>query len=90
MRKLSSLKEALSYLQEGELLLFSDDRQWLRCYLKDAQNVRINGEQAAYTLSLADFQALFYDTVYYLYEPKEAPIEISKEKDEEYYGWYHK
>lgn len=77
-------------MQEGGLLVFSNGRQRTRCYLKDAENVRVCAEQASYSLSLDDFQALFYDNVYYLYEPEETQVEISKEKDEEYYGWYHR
>ena len=51
--------------------------------------VRIQNSNSRFTLSIEEWQALFFKEEFWLYEPVETS-EISLEKDAEYYGWNHK
>ena len=53
------------------------------------EKIHVQGAQAHYVLSFADFTAMFAQETFFLYE-KQAPAEISEEKDAEYYRWQHK
>lgn len=86
---LESLAQCLQYLKEGALLVSFEqgERRW---FWQKGEMVMVHTSHANYPLSLADFCDLFAQVSFYLYEGALPKLEIQKEKDEEYYGWYHK
>ena len=89
MEKIQSFSLALEYLKQQEILVsFQKGNKVLYCMKKE--KIQVQSKNAAYVLTIEDFQDLFEKEVFYLYEPNDSGFEISKEKDEEYYGWYHK
>lgn len=87
MQKIQT-QEALSALKNGEILMTLQDNQpQFYAYVRD--RIRIQNTQSRYMLSIEEWQSLFADTQFWIYEPDES-AEISLEKDAEYYGWNHK
>ena len=87
MQKIQT-QEALPALKNGEILMTLQDNQpQFYVYVRD--RIRIQNTQSRYTLSIEEWQSLFADTQFWIYEPDES-AEISLEKDAEYYGWNHK
>lgn len=88
MEKVETIEQACQYLREGEILCYQDKMKWVYCGIRNG-SVHIQGTQVHYVLSLKDFMQVFVDETFYIYEGH-TPLEISKEKDEEYYRWQHK
>ena len=83
MQKLNDIKEAVSYLKEGDIITSNGKNQFV---LKNEKIATYNNG-SHYSLDLKDFIELYRNTVFYLYEE---PIEIDEKKDEEYYRYYKK
>lgn len=89
MEKIQSFSLALEYLKQQEILVsFQKGNKNFYCMKKE--KIQVQSKNASYVLTIEDFQELFEKEIFYLYEPETNGFEISKEKDEEYYGWYHK
>lgn len=89
MEKIESLELLESYLKEGRVICTIAKSSVTRFVWKQ-ELIHVYGEHAHYTLTFQDFLDLFSHESLYLYEKDEEYVEISKEKDDEYYGWYHK
>ena len=87
MQKIQT-QEALAALKNGEILLTRQTDQ-VQFYALVNGRVRIQNSNSRFTLSIEEWQALFFKEEFWLYEPVETS-EISLEKDAEYYGWNHK
>lgn len=87
MQKLST-QETLSLLKSGEILMTLTDGQ-PQYYAWVQQRVRVQTPNSRYTLTLEEWQRLFNNEEFWLYEPA-GNAEISSDKDEEYYRWNHK
>ena len=85
MQKIQT-QETLSALKSGEILMTRKADQIQFCALV---NDRVQNANSRYTLSIEEWQTLFSDEEFWIYEPVQAS-EISLEKDVEYYGWNHK
>lgn len=83
MEKLKDVKEALSYIRQGEIItsngkdqiLFKNDKVY--CY----------NDGSHYNLDTESFLDLYKNTNLFLYEEQ---VEIDDKKDEEYYRYYKK
>lgn len=89
MEKVENLEIVQSYLKEGKILCFFSENRMVKFLVKQ-DRLHLYGDSAHYVLSWKDFIDLYQQESFYLYEKEEEYIEISKEKDDEYYGWYHK
>ena len=88
MEKIEDFAQVCQYLKEGTVVCIQDRRR--KCYFgMREEKIHVQGAQAHYVLSFADFTAMFAQEAFFLYE-KQAPAEISEEKDAEYYRWQHK
>lgn len=87
MQKISN-SEILPLLQSGEILMTLTAGQ-PQYHALVQQRVRIQTSNSRYTLSMEDWQRLFEEEKFWLYEPEDT-AEISGDKDEEYYRWNHK
>ncbi|WP_075878404.1 hypothetical protein [Merdibacter massiliensis] len=88
MEKIETFEQTYQYLKEGEIVCYRDGNQQLYCGMRN-EKVHINGTYVHYVLEIDDFVQMFSKQNFYLYK-KQTPVEISKEKDEEYYSWQHK
>lgn len=88
MEKIESFAQACQYLKEGRIVCFQDQQRCTFCGMRSGM-VHICHPQLHYVCSLQEFLAAFDRETFYLYE-KQTPMEISEEKDEEYYRWQHK
>lgn len=84
-----TLSEALAYLQEQEVLISIQKGQMLYYGMRN-EKVVVQSVSARYVLCIEDFIEMFQNEAFYIYEKNNEQVEISKEKDDEYYGWYHK
>lgn len=89
MEKIESVEAASAYLKDGQVLCSVASHSITRFVLRNGK-IHGYGDSMHYVLAWDDFKELFLNEVLYVYEKEEDTIEISKEKDEEYYGWYHK
>lgn len=78
----------LSALKSGEILMTRKADQ-IQFYALVNDRIRVQNANSRYTLSIEEWQTLFSDEEFWIYEPVHAS-EISLEKDAEYYGWNHK
>ena len=78
MEKIEDFVQVCQHLKEGAVVFGMRE-----------EKIHVQGAQAHYVLSFADFTAMFAQETFFLYE-KQAPAEISEEKDAEYYRWQHK
>lgn len=83
MNKLTFI-EAISFLKEGKIILFFSDKSKYLASLK-RQKIFIMSKNLTYYLSLKDFEELYQDASFYLYEESDETIDIKK--DEEYYSY---
>lgn len=83
MNKLT-FTEAISFLKEGKIILFFSDKSKYLASLK-RQKIFIMSKNLTYYLSLEDFEELYQDASFYLYEESDEAIDIKK--DEEYYSY---
>lgn len=83
MNKLTFI-EAISFLKEGKIILFFSDKSKYLASLK-RQKIFIMSKNLTYYLSLKDFEELYKDASFYLYEESDKTIDIKK--DEEYYSY---
>lgn len=83
MNKLT-FTEAISFLKEGKIILFFSDKSKYLASLK-RQKIFIMSKNLTYYLSLKDFEELYQDASFYLYEESDETIDIKK--DEEYYSY---
>ncbi len=83
MNKLTFI-EAISFLKEGKIILFFSDKSKYLASLK-RQKIFIMSKNLTYHLSLKDFEELYQDASFYLYEESDETIDIKK--DEEYYSY---
>ena len=88
MDMIDDMETACQLLKEGEILCIREGGRVLFFGLRK-ERVQVMSAQAHYVLSFADFTAMFAQETFFLYE-KQAPAEISEEKDAEYYRWQHK
>ena len=89
MEKIEDVALAEAYLKEGRVLCFVSGKLLTRFLIKK-EKIHVYNDALHYILSWNDFKHLFENEVFYLYESESEQVEISKEKDEEYSGWYHK
>ena len=89
VEKVESLDLAETYLKEGRVLCFVSGKLLTRVVIRK-DKIHVFSDAAHYALPWEEFKELFFNEIFYLYEIEEEHVEISKEKDEEYYGWYHK
>ncbi len=83
MNKLT-FTEAISFLKEGKIILFFSDKSKYLASLK-RQKIFIMSKNLTYYLTLKDFEELYQDASFYLYEESDETIDIKK--DEEYYSY---
>lgn len=83
MNKLT-FTEAISFLKEGKIILFFSDKSKYLASLK-RQKIFIMSKNLTYHLPLKDFEELYQDASFYLYEESDETIDIKK--DEEYYSY---
>lgn len=83
MNKLTFI-EAISFLKEGKIILFFSDKSKYLASLK-RQKIFIMSKNLTYYLTLKDFEELYQDASFYLYEESDETIDIKK--DEEYYSY---
>ncbi len=76
------LKEALRYLQEGYTLILQAERTFVHQF---EEVVYLHNDQWHTRLSLSDFEQLYANNRFILYETQEQTIDTKK--DEEYYQW---
>lgn len=82
-----TVKEALSYLQRGQVLLsLLAKKTYMFRYVKD--KVEVTGEAEHFYLGIDDFAKLYKDAKFDVYEDDEETYD--PKKDEEYYGWKEK
>lgn len=89
MEKVNDWQQVETYLQEGRVLCFMSNGMMSRFLMRN-DKLHVYSDAAHYVLPWKDFQELYQEEVFYLYENETENVEISKEKDDEYYGWYHK
>lgn len=89
MEKVENLEIVQVYLKEGRILCFFSDHKMVKFMMRN-DKLHFCSDTAHYILSWKDFVEVYHQESFYLYEKEDNDIEISKEKDEEYYGWYHK
>ena len=83
MDKLSSMKEVLSCLKEGDLLTSNGKDRFVMkgdrvfCYIDGTR----------FSMTVEDFAELYMKNRFYLYEES---VEIDESKDEAYYRYYRK
>ena len=82
---LNSFKEALIKLKEG-YTLFSVNNKVVSYFALVNETVRVKSANAFYVIKVEELADLFKDNKFYIYEAIE-DVEISKEKDDEYYSW---
>lgn len=87
MQKIQT-QETLSALKSGEILMTRKVDQ-IQFYALVNDRIRVQNANSRYTLSIEEWQTLFSDEEFWIYEPVQTS-EISLEKDAEYYGWNHK
>lgn len=83
MNKLT-FTEAISFLKEGKIILFFSDKSKYLASLK-RQKIFIMSKNLTYYLTFEDFEELYQDASFYLYEESDENIDIKK--DEEYYSY---
>lgn len=83
MEKIQDIKDALSYIRQGEIITTNGKDQIL--FKKD--KVYCYSDGSHYNLDLSSFIELYKNTNLYLYEEQ---VEIDEKKDEEYYRYYKK
>ncbi|MBR0418772.1 MAG: hypothetical protein IJI66_06360 [Erysipelotrichaceae bacterium] len=83
MQKLTDIREAVSYLQEGDIVT-SNGKDF---YVLKNDKVHIYSNGSHYSLELSDFARLYNKNTFYLYEES---AEIDETKDEAYYRYYRK
>lgn len=83
MNKLTFI-EAISFLKEGKIILFFSDKSKYLASLK-RQKIFIMSKNLTYYLPLKDFEELYRDASFYLYEESDETIDVKK--DEEYYSY---
>lgn len=83
MNKLT-FTEAISFLKEGKIILFFSDKSKYLASLK-RQKIFIMSKNLTYYLTMKDFEELYQDASFYLYEESDETIDIKK--DEEYYSY---
>lgn len=88
MEKIESFTLAYQYLKEQQILCRAE-RGGMTFYGMRGDKVHVQGSNVHYVLDPDDFIHMFHQETFYLYE-KKTPVEISKEKDDEYYSWQHK
>lgn len=83
MNKLT-FTEAISFLKEGKIILFFSDKSKYLASLK-RKKIFIMSKNLTYYLTMKDFEELYQDASFYLYEESDETIDIKK--DEEYYSY---
>ena len=83
------IEEAIAHLNEQAIVVSLQKGHKVYYQIRN-EKVLIQNESARYVLSIEDFRQMFQTEVFYLVDKKIEQIEIQKEKDDEYYGWYHK
>lgn len=83
------IEEAIACLYEQAIVMSVQKGHKVYYQIRN-EKVLIQSESARYVLSLEDFRQIFLTEVFYLVEKQIEQLEIQKEKDDEYYGWYHK
>lgn len=89
MKKLESIEEVLYYLKEFEILVTIADKKKVFFRRKD-DRIRVRVEGLSYSLNVEEFKDLYGTCTFYVYEKESEEVFIDKEKDDEYYSWWHK
>lgn len=89
MKKLETLEEVVYYLKEYEILVTVSDKKKV-FFRRSEDRIRVRLDGLSYSLSLAEFKELYGTCTFYLYEEEKEEVFIDKEKDDEYYSWWHK
>lgn len=88
MQKLTIFDE-IQYALNNQEILFIKDKKGFTFFAKRMDKVRVYNENSNYIITFDEFQKLFSKTTFYVYEKEEDEF-ISKQKDDEYYSWWHK
>ena len=83
MEKLKDIREALAFLNDGDIITSDGKDQFL---LREKKVYRY-ADGSRYVLSIGDFKELYEKTVFYLYEDS---VTVDETKDEAYYRYYRK
>lgn len=75
---------ALNLLKQGEILLTSNGKKKSFVVMKK-ENVYIQNDVSSYTLSFEEFQQLFGESKFIIFNPQNDG-EVDLQKDEEYYS----
>lgn len=89
MKKLETLEEVIYYLKEYEIVVTISDKKKV-FFRRKEDRIRVRVEGLSYSLNLEEFKNLYGNCTFYLYEKESDEIFIDKEKDDEYYSWWHK
>lgn len=88
MEAIEQFEQVCQYLKEGAIVCTQEQRHSLFFGMREGK-IYVQGAQAHYVLTFADFAEMFAQTAFFLYEAC-TPVEILDEKDAEYYRWQHK
>ena len=83
MQKLRDINEAISYLEEGEILTENGTNRFV---IRD-DRVGCYDSGTRFSLDLKEFKKLYQKNSFYLYEET---VQIDEDKDEAYYRYYRK
>ena len=89
MKKLEFWDEVVYYLNEYEILVCVSDHKKV-FFRKKEDRIRVRVEGLSYSLSYEEFKELYGSCTFYLFEEEKEEVYIDKEKDDEYYSWWHK
>lgn len=88
MQKLTQFDEILYALKNLEIL-FIKDKKGMTFFARRNDKIRVYNENSNYIITVDELKSLFENTPFYLYE-KEDDEFVNKQKDDEYYSWWHK
>lgn len=88
MEKIKNTQELTDCLK-ANIIVCTPTPKGLTFIVAYKDGVRIQNDRSRYSLSFLDFLDLYQDQTFYIYEDNQEEG-VNTEKDEEYYGWYHK
>ncbi len=84
MKRINTFAEVIQYLKDQEIVMTADRTAM---FIKD-NHIEVYANNSHYPLTYADFNALYKNSTFYLYEPSYDDIDM--EKDAAYYAWKNK
>lgn len=89
LQQIEIWSDVLYYLNHQQIV-FVIQKGKTTFFAKIEEKIRVNNEYSNYIMSEQEFEELFKNEIFYLYEKESGEDFISKEKDDEYYSWWHK